>query len=429
MNNNFRLYGRQLDVPNVKFGDPSSESTSPQSGSMYRKMKIYGPYDKNRIQISEVSLAVVYPKKHEKVVDNFISAFNDGIGSYTGFYSFFKLTTRTFDKIPVDNNTPEDYADEITKSTRKNYDLVFIVLDSSGNSDKIYSLSKTLYLSNGIPCQAINSGRLYSDNSDLQWIVANISLAVYAKIGGTPWVIEAKEKPEIVLGMSRAMDKNRKVFVGFATIFKSDGDYILFHSKSPVVSWEEYEEQLEELVYKSLKEYEKQRNLPENIVLHFHKKTGKKEINAVQKAIEMIGKDIKYAILHLNSYSSFRLFDTSHPTYVPISGLSVRLGARQALLLSDGRSNDKNRRGIGSPYPLEITMDKASNMDINEFPRLVKQVYDFSYVNWRAFNANNIPVTINYPYLIAKLIGNLESIDTWNHLIANGKLVEKAWFI
>jgi hypothetical protein len=429
MNNTFRLYGGRLNIPNIKFGDPSSDIASPQITSMFRKMKISGPYDKNSIHLSEISLAIIYPHRHERVVENFISAFKNGINYYDGFNSFFKLPIKIFDKIPVSNNTVAEYKTELNRSVRKDYNLIFVVLDRSFNSDEIYITSKIICLSNGIPCQAINSNRLYSDNSQLQWIIANISLAVYAKIGGTPWVIEAKEKPEIVLGMSRAMDKNRKVFVGFSTIFKSNGDYILFYSKSPVSSWGEYENQLEDLTYEAIKEYELKEKLPENIVFHFHKKTGRKEINAVQNAIKRIGKDIKYAILHLNSYSSFRLFDTSHSTYIPLTGLTVKLGSRQALLLSDGREDNRKRRGIGSPFPLEITMDKLSTMDNSEFPRLVKQVYDFSYVNWRAFNASNIPVTINYPYLIAKLISNMESVDIWNKLITNGKLVDKAWFI
>jgi hypothetical protein len=59
----------------------------------------------------------------------------------------------------------------------------------------------------------------------------------------------------------------------------------------------------------------------------------------------------------------------------------------------------------------------------------VEQVYRFSYVNWRGFNAKTIPITINYSYLIARLVSNLEDVNNWNTIITNGKLMDKAWFL
>jgi argonaute family protein len=133
--------------------------------------------------------------------------------------------------------------------------------------------------------------------------------------------------------------------------------------------------------------------------------------------------------LNLNSYSSYRIFDTTDFTYVPLIGLTVTLSFRQAILATDGRRQYSKRPYIGTPNMLEVTMDKESTMDFKEFPRLVKQVYRFSYVNWRGFNARTIPVTINYPYLIARLVGNLEDVSKWNTIITNGKLIDKAWFL
>ena len=107
----------------------------------------------------------------------------------------------------------------------------------------------------------------------------------------------------------------------------------------------------------------------------------------------------------------------------------VRLSSRQAILATDGRRPYSRRRYVGTPTMLEITMDKESTMDFREFPRLVEQVYRLSYVNWRGFNARTIPITINYSYLIARLLGNLEDVKMWNSIIMNGKLMDKAWFL
>lgn len=74
-------------------------------------------------------------------------------------------------------------------------------------------------------------------------------------------------------------------------------------------------------------------------------------------------------------------------------------------------------------------MDKSSDMDLDEFPRLITQLYHFAYINWRGFNARVVPVTINYSQLIARDIASLESIDTWNDIVASGRLIDKAWFL
>jgi hypothetical protein len=424
------LYGELLDKPKLRFDylSPSESAISALQG-----IKIYGPYDKNIIEDNigkdSISLGIVYLQNHYKGVERLIDAFQNGTGIYPGFHRWYRLPIRIFERFPVEENSLDIYKRVLNKVVRRDLDLVYVIIDHSHISNDIYATAKTILLSNGIPCQIIRSERLYAEEKSFQWIIANISLATYAKIGGTPWVIEAEDVPEIILGMSRAMDRNKRYIVGFTTIFENNGDYLLWYSKSPVTSWEDYEDELEDLVTEAIYEYERIRNTPERIVFHFHKRTGRKEVNAIKNAVENIGKNIKYALLHLNTYSSFRVFDTSDFTYIPLTGLKIRLSSRQALLITDGRTPHRQRPYIGAPYPIEITMDKESTVEKDQFPRLVQQVYNLSYVNWRAFNARTVPVTINYPYLIAKLLGSLESIDTWNSIITNGRLVDKAWFL
>ncbi len=105
----------------------------------------------------------------------------------------------------------------------------------------------------------------------------------------------------------------------------------------------------------------------------------------------------------------------------------MELSHRNALLLLDGRINDRrNRRGV--PRVLNISMDKRSTMDIAEFPRLVRQIRDFAQVNWRGFNAQAIPATLNYSYLIARLVAEIGA-SNWNAIASAGRLRDKAWFL
>ena len=121
------------------------------------------------------------------------------------------------------------------------------------------------------------------------------------------------------------------------------------------------------------------------------------------------------------------LFDTQRISYVPPSGLQVNLSRRRALLLLDGLENgQRNRRGV--PNVWDISLDKRSTMGVDAFPRLVQQVHRFAWVNWRGFNARSTPVTINYSKLICDLVLEI-GLDSWNSIVTNGRLREKAWFL
>jgi hypothetical protein len=424
--NSFSLYAEILDAPLLRFNYalPTATSRSSLNG-----VSQFGPYDKDIFPKSEIKPVVIYPSIYENEIKRFIEGFIHGLGVYPGFRRLFRVDIGEFEKYPVEALTLNDYGEALKKVVIKDYDIAFVITEEGSRSPSLYSLIKTTLLGNGIPCQVIRLVTITKDDEQFQWVLGNIALSSYAKVGGTPWVIEAKDKPEIVLGMSRAMDKSKKVIVGFTTIFKHNGDFLLFHSKSPVATWEDYQRSLEELVYEAIIEYERRSEPPRFLVFHFHKRTGRKEIEAVKRAIDRLGIDVKYALLHINSYSSYRIFDMSDFTYAPLIGTVVKLSSRQAILATDGRRLYSKRPYIGAPHMLEITMDKESTMDFKEFPRLVEQVYRFSYVNWRGFNAKTIPITINYSYLIARLVSNLEDVNNWNTIITNGKLMDKAWFL
>ena len=218
-------------------------------------------------------------------------------------------------------------------------------------------------LKGGIPSQCLDSVRLYVSSDQLQWVLGNVSLSVYAKIGGTPWVIEAPDQPEVILGISRALDPKRKVIVGFAVLFKQNGDFVLSYSKPPVTNWIDYEKGIEDLVYETISEYRKIESDPSQIVFHFTKNPGKREIDSITSAIDALNLDAKYALVHLNDSSGFRLFDTSHQSYVPYAGLKVHLSNRESLLLLDGRDPSSDRAFLGTPSVLDITFDKRSTVD------------------------------------------------------------------
>ncbi len=418
------LFANLLPPVQLRFNNMSKFATdlSPRNG-----IKRFGPYDSSLFDQSQIRCGLIYPPLLKNQRDLLINGLLTGEGNnFPGFSTWFKASLifdTSLDKSVAENH--RSFRIAASELASMNCDLVFVIV--TGRDENIYQICKSTLLCNGIPCQVVTAPKLQNP-SQRPWILGNIALASYAKIGGTPWVAaDSAVKNELVMGVSRAQDNNKKYVVGFVTLFTQDGDFLLMHSKTPVIEWDDYVNGLRELILDAYQEYRSHFGVPESLIIHFHKRPGYKEINAIDSSLKQLGETVPYALLHLNEFSPFRLFDTSHPTYVPVSGLQVSLSRYRSLLLLDGRENGQ-RNKIGVPNVWEISMDKRSTIPWEDFSRLVQQIQKFSRVNWRGFNAKSIPVTINYSKLICDQVLDI-GLESWNTIIAHGKLREKAWFL
>jgi len=416
------LVGQILKQTTLRFKMSSSYAVGDKP---IQGLRSFGPYDADLFAKDEIHCAIIFSKQIEQYAELLKNAFTKGEGIFDNFEQWFRVGIKFSEEYQVKQETVSEIRRTAEEISTKDIDIVFI-LTSQRNPD-IYREGKAILLGNGIPSQFVIAKKLINPNQR-QWIWSNMALATYAKVGGTPWVITTNEKRnEVVMGVSRTRDVTGKYIVGFVTVFNQDGDFLLLHSKAPVVEWEQYVEGLRDLIIEAYHEYESLQGKPEDIILHFRKRPGWKELNSINNALQEIGFSTPYALIHLNEYSNYRLFDTGHNTYVPQAGLKVDLSSHQVLLLLDGRIGDRrSRRGV--PNVLEIAMDRRSTLPIEEFPRLVKQINDFARVNWRGFNPKSSPVTLNYSYLISRLVTEIGT-DSWNQVIASGKLRDKAWFL
>lgn len=418
------FYGEFLPDVLLRFNRSSRFATAASPSSGIRK---FGPYDSDIFSRRQIKCGLVYPSELNSIADTFIDGLTKGVGSlFPGFSSLFK-TNLSFaaNDLKSVSDVRRGFVRACNDLAKDNCDLVFVILLQ--REGKIYRDVKSTLLSNGIPCQLITAAKL-RDPSQLPWILGNIALSAYAKVGGTPWVVaDSLGGRELVMGVSRAQDENGKLVVGFVTLFNQDGDFLFLHSKTPVLEWERYVGGLEEMIIDAYQDYEEVEGAPQSLVIHFHKRPGERELEAVESALNHLGQSIPYALIHLNEFSAFRLFDTSDISYVPKAGLQIDLSLHRSLLLLDGKVDGK-RKGMGVPNVWDISMDKRSTVAVEEFPRLVRQVQRFSKVNWRGFNAKSVPVTMNYSKLICAQVTEI-GLDSWNSIVSNGKLMDKAWFL
>lgn len=427
------LSGEFLQQPRLRL---NASMVQAQHHNARQGLKLYGPYDAQRLAKDRIRCALIYPSHLSNLKDRVVSGLTNGKEQFAGFKAYFRIPIEFPVQKSLDNEDPKDIQQAVTTTLRDYRPDLFVIITSNKN-EVLYGSTKAILLGNGVPSQVIQAETVQNPRG-ISWSLENIALQIYAKIGGTPWtVMTTSNKRELVLGVSRALDRNRQMVVGFVTLFTYDGDYQLLYSLSPKpTAWEnlkEYRDALARLIEEAYREYSSRHGNPSALIIHLCKRPGKfGEVAAVEQAMKSVGQNIHFALLHLNDDTSYRLFDAAHPTYIPRSGIKVDLNRYTALLFLDGRVPDATgqeiRRKRGVPRLLEVHLDRRSTINSDAFPRLVQQIFDFARVNWRGFNAQAIPATLNYSYLVARLVSEIGA-DRWNAIASEVSLRDKAWFL
>jgi hypothetical protein len=306
-----------------------------------------------------------------------------------------------------------------------------------------YFISKAFWLSHGISVQEVTVEKAREWDGSLQYILNNIALQSYAKMGGTPWVLQADDalRHEVIIGVGQRMvrDKGRlggsERVVGYTSLFKANGDYLLA-ACTPAEPWDKYETALTNTIVSAVKDVAKQEGIEPGaemrLIFHVFKSTGKRENNAIESALkELTAYRIEHALVHVNNDHSFLIFDrancsnnNANVNFLPPRGTVVALGERERLLHLVGPLQYKNR---GMSPPIKLTLDRTSTF--HDIDYLTGQVFGFSFMSWAGFHPITEPVTIVYSELIAGLTAELRCIPNMNLDMLLTKLADKRWFL
>ena len=126
----FFLMGEKLERPLLRF-NPSS--TSYQCEDARKGLKLYGPYDSNRLGKRKIVCGLLFPNKFAQEKDMFKEKLIHGEGSYVGFKMLFRVPIEIYREIPFDENEGYggiDYSIKLLIESEKNekLDLVIVIL-------------------------------------------------------------------------------------------------------------------------------------------------------------------------------------------------------------------------------------------------------------------------------------------------------------
>ena len=429
-------------------------------------LKNFGPYDSNYFSPKEPNILAIFHKENRGFYTNFLDALVNGLPQSKYFKIGFKDKYRLHNiRLNPKEITSFEYQayEKVVSKIEEIPDLAIIEIPATFKTLPIkenpYYLLKARLLAMEIPVQFITS---YKAKNYDEYILNTLSLQIYAKLGGIPWVLPANQSidKEIVIGIGHSIVRkesfkgnDQERVVGITTFFSGDGQYLLAN-RAKDVSFEEYFHELLISLKLSFADLSKAQAWKEGdtirLIFHIFKPIKNIEFEVISKLVrEFTQYSIQFAFVTISKKHPFLLFNpdekgrrkyTNSPLkgeYVPTRGTNLVLNDSSCLIQLLGVNELKtSKHGMSTPLLIRIRLPEG-NYDYQDIEPLlftdlnyiVQQICDFTHLSWRTFLANEIPVTMQYSNLISSLLGRLRRISGWKPDSVNRRLKRKKWFL
>ena len=388
----------------------------------------YGPFSQPRH--SNILLFFIIPSMHHDQAEPLLKMLRNGYGSgWSRFENLDKYlglpfsTARgfSFQIKNTDNPLPEIEAkleerrDSISNNVNTKYFAIYLSPVSRDCKDRqqliTYYRVKELLLKWGISSQFIDTNAmiqtLQSDaknkKSNFSYSLQNIAIAINAKLGGTPWRIAVPQQRELIVGVGafKNMETNTQ-YIGSAFSFDNTGAFNSFEyfQKDELL-------ELAGAIQEAIINYKNTIQKPQRLIIHYYKDMSEREVEVIEEALYNLNIDIPIFVVTINKTESedIIVFDDAFPNKMPYSGRYVNLGNNQYLLCNNTRYED-NGAIEGYPFPIKLKISCPTDsclLNQNTIVELIEQVYQFSRIYWKSVRQQNLPVTIKYPEMVAKI--------------------------
>jgi hypothetical protein len=429
----------------------------------------FGPLDADVFTPKSPRVCVVCQRDKQGQVEAFLNKFRDGIPVTAGGRAAFaqgcvrkyRLQDMKFDFFLADNGTPAAYAKAVRQALaaqdhkgqgQRWWHLAVVQIEEcfhalAGDANP-YLVTKAAFLAADIPVQEFEIETASLRDGQLQYALNNMGLAVYAKLGGVPWRVQANRAlaHELVFGLGSAVISDgvlasKERMVGITTVFSGDGCYWL-SNLSRSVPFDEYRDSVLASLRATVAQVRADMNWQKGdsirLVFHNFKPFKDTEAEAVKEVMTELGEfDVQYAFLHVIEDHPYLLFDRGQEgvgragqpvkgAFAPQRGLFFQLSPREVLMTLTG-PNDVKRPEDGLPFPVLLRLHRESTFD--DVVYLAQQLYVFANLSWRSFFPSSMPVTILYSQLIAGLLGELYRVTRWNPDTMLGRIGRTRWFL
>jgi argonaute-like protein implicated in RNA metabolism and viral defense len=433
-----QFHAEQLDTPTHRFDYTNPSVTNSNVGIGLGRN---GPFDSSTARdFTDATFTFVYPESWRSDAEGFEDALINGHSNYypNGFKSFFRMDSVSVENtIELDDTDLRTYVDAVSDIQAADDDLAIVFVSdemrSHGYRSPYWSV-KALLAQAGIPSQMVLVDKLRRGSPhyvQLKYLIVNVVSQIYAKLGGTPWVIHRHRSPfDLVIGVGKSEYWSDRVggtrrTLGFASAYQSNGAFLWYDSTRATTSRRSFNDQLTDSIVEAAEKYAQREMNPENIVVHSYKRIGPAERDARDR-LESQFDGLDVTLAHLNDSHDFRIYDDRHQSGLSERGLWIQTGGDKGFVMTGGRRKYRP----GSPVPIELQVEGSA--DIEE---IAQGIYDLCSVYWKDQFGSNMPITIKYAEDIADIVENAQKIDAEGvasidiDRLVNPRLRDIPWFL
>ena len=409
------------------------------TGELIRKLRDYGPYQKPALRHNRIAFVYLDREDWRTVIEKLKIQITGKLDN------IWHIDNTDFSDFTYDSSGFDSIKTQIDNAIDTGVDAVMLILP--GYMPSVYYKLKS-YMINNVPSQFMNHYVLTSrilPYNQLDYYTGNLLVQFISKLGGKPWIlnVDPEKGSDIIIGTGATRIDNENLFC-FAMVFKKDGT-MLWNEISPIIRREQYLMYLKKTIEKVVRGF-KENNRDwsvERLTLHVSGKRPKirdgetkvlEDIIEELKEQDLISQDAKFAILHLNETHPYWIMGDPNNRYLPYEGTKVKLSSKRYLLALSQPS--QRRKGLEMVTPIKpLSVEIVShNWTSEEFypsaNEVLDEIYYLSKMNWRGFRGRNLPVTVNYPKLVARIIANVNCYGGYQiSTEGNRPLQTTPWFL
>ena len=276
-------------------------------------LKEHGPYSGQSLTPARPQVCVICQRHRKEQVERFLHKFLHGIPPSKrekslfaeGFLHKYAVADLSLEFFLANGSTVDAYqraalsAMEQQRSGHRRWNLVLIQadeffrnLDGESNPGLV---AKAHFLTHGIATHEFEIESTYLRDSQLSYVLNNMALACYAKMGGIPWLLQsnANAAHELVIGLASASISegqmcDRERVVGIITLFTGDGNY-QFSNLSSAVPVNSYQDALFATLQAAINhiwhDMNWQPHEPIRMAFHAFQSAKQAEVNAVRQVM------------------------------------------------------------------------------------------------------------------------------------------------
>lgn len=400
----------------------------------YEGIKNFGPFSPGKY--NKVHLFYIFHEEDTNIALTINQYFRNGLKWFKGIQEFAHVIAFNEPGFSIkfknrDNPIPEIEQELMKREFESGVKYLAIYLTPISPTEKdvakkrVYFHVKELLLKRNISSQVIDPSQVLLKGEDYTYNLPNLAIAMLAKLDGVPWSLTASKRNELIVGVGAFRQRSTGMqYIGSSFCFDNKGKFNRFDCF--------LKNELDLLVgsiSKAVRNYVEANKTIERLIIHFYKKMSTKELQPIEDALKSLGLEIPVFIVSINKTESRNIvaFDEYDPDLMPYSGTYLNIDTNRYLLFNNTRYlSDPLAVVEGFPFPVKLSIDCTRKELLNDYQTiqdLINQVYQFSRLYWKSMKQQNLPITVKYPEMLARMAPNFVGEE----LPVYGK--EGLWFL